>query len=54
MTWISEIRCLHLYILMKDYGVSTNVVGNSMTTQASDSNPTKNEQTNNKKRKFEQ
>jgi plasmid stabilization system protein ParE len=31
-----------------------NVVGNSMTTQPRDSNPTKSEQTGNKKRKFEQ
>lgn len=34
--------------------IPANVVGNSMSTQPSDSNPTKNEHTNSKKRKFEQ
>lgn len=36
------------------FSVNNNVVGNSMSTQPSDSNPTKNEHTNSKKRKFEQ
>ena len=40
--------------LVRNLAKPGNVVGNSMTTQPSDSNSTKNEQTNNKKRKFEQ